>query len=186
MNMHPENDHLDTIRDPKKLQVLYDQTLPSLRKHIQKNSGTLEDAEDIFQESVIVAYRKLKDPTFQLTSSLSTFVFSIAKRKWLYELKKTRSSVTYMESFSEPEGNVLDEMIINSERTNLYLKHFALLTDGCKEILTYFLDGIKMSEIAKKLGFSSEGYARKRKHQCQEKLLEAIKTDQVYNELKNE
>jgi len=37
--------------------------------------------------------------------------------------------------------------------------------------------------IVKQLGFRSEGYARRRKHQCKERLIDLVKQDPAYIEL---
>jgi hypothetical protein len=47
-----------------------------------------------------------------------------------------------------------------------------------------FLAGIPLKEIANILGFKSEQYAKKRKYQCKEKLVDSIKSDPVYKKLK--
>lgn len=40
-----------------------------------------------------------------------------------------------------------------------------------------------MEMIAAQMGYSSEGYARRRKHQCKERLIERIKSNPAYEEL---
>ena len=186
MKKIPGKELLVQLNDNHQLQLLYNSLLPSIERHVIKNSGNKEDAKDIFQESVVVAYRKAQDPSFVLTSSLETFIFSIAKRKWLYELKKRGRHNAHMEISPGEGGNNIEQMVINNERTSLYLKHFRALPAGCKKILTLFFEGYKMSEIAEKLGFASEGYARKRKHQCQETLIKFITKDKSYKELNHE
>lgn len=42
-----------------------------------------------------------------------------------------------------------------------------------------------MRDIAYKLGFASEGYARKRKFKCKQKLMQLVRMDARYPELMN-
>ncbi|MEL7002285.1 MAG: sigma-70 family RNA polymerase sigma factor [Bacteroidota bacterium] len=179
-----KNEILSLFEDDTKLSVLYDRLLSYFKKHVLENSGTLQDAEDLLQESIVLAYRKVRHPDFVLNSSLETFIFGIGKRKWMYELRKIRFA-------QEPktlkdESNNIEEMIIKDEKSKLYIEHFKKLSLSCQQVLTLFFQGSKMNEIAEKMNFSSEGYARKRKHQCQNKLIDSIKNDRLYRELSDE
>ncbi|MEO9870255.1 RNA polymerase sigma factor [Ekhidna sp.] len=174
------------MKDDKFLKNLHHKLLPLLTSHVYRNGGNIEEAKDLLQDSLIVLFRSSKASDFQLTSSIETYVFGIAKRKWLAELRKKRNSETKLSGIEDELGNDLEEMIINNEKQDLYVQHFRELTDSCKKLLQLFFKGIKMKEIADQLGFSSEGYARKRKHNCQEKLIENIKQDPIFKELTNE
>lgn len=174
---------LQFFLDNERLKALYRSLVPSFNKLVSDNSGNLADAEDLLQESIVLCYKKIKDPDFVLTSKLETFIYGIGRRKWMYELRKKGKFYEVPEV--EDEGNLIDDMIINSEKRNLYLKHFNSLSDSCRNILKLFFDGMKMNEIAHQLNFKSEGYARKRKHNCQAKLIEFIKRDELYVELTN-
>lgn len=170
------------LDDPKFLKEFYQKLLPSFENFILKNSGSKEDAKDVFQEALVITYGKLCNPTFELRSSLETFVFAVGKLKWMSELRKSRKKTSVMILDEPEEGNDIEELIINKERTNLYLKHFAQLSQGCKDVMELFFNGFKISEIAKKMNFSSEGYTKKRKHNCQKKLISLIKGDQLFKE----
>ncbi|MEP1097600.1 MAG: RNA polymerase sigma factor [Cyclobacteriaceae bacterium] len=186
MDEQSRNDLLSSMRDDGFLKALYDKLLPVFDQHVRSNSGTTQEAKDLFQEALIVIYRRVKDPNFTLSASLETFVFSVGKKMWLYELRKRKNSIPIIEVIDDSDSNKIDQLLINEEKRKLYIKHFNLLSDGCQEILMAFFKGLKMSEIAAELGFGSEGYARKRKHQCQEKLVDGIKSDSLFTELRNE
>src|SRR5690606_32505039 len=66
---------------------VYKKYYPSISRFILQNNGNEGDAEDIFQESIVVLYQKVTTPDFQLTSALKTFLFSIAKNLWLKKLR---------------------------------------------------------------------------------------------------
>ena len=57
--------------DPVTVRYLYTAFYPSIRRLILTNTGTEEDAKDIFQEVLIVLYRKVKEDEFILSSSLN-------------------------------------------------------------------------------------------------------------------
>lgn len=183
MKIQTGKEVLDFLNDSLSLQQLYDKMLPAIERYVTKNSGDKQDAKDLFQEAVVVVFKKAKEVDFQLTSSLETFIFSISKRQWLYELRKKKGNLPFME-IVDSSGNEFDELIIKEERDNLYIKHFEKLSASCKDILRLFFSGLKMAEIANQLNFASEGYARKRKHECQTNLVKLIKDDPHYLALK--
>jgi DNA-directed RNA polymerase specialized sigma24 family protein len=85
-----DEDIIESIRqgrNTKALRQLY-AYLPVVRKHIVKNSGTRNDAIDIYQDALVVFCTQVARPDFHLSSSISTYVFSICKNKWMEELRK--------------------------------------------------------------------------------------------------
>lgn len=69
---------LDQLReeDNAAFRVLYESYFPSTANYIRQNSGDNRDAEDIFQEAVVVLLDKIRQPDFVLTSSLKTYLFT--------------------------------------------------------------------------------------------------------------
>lgn len=173
------------FKDDKKLKALYDKLSPLFQRLTLNNSGSTEDAKDLLQESIILCYSKIQEPDFTLTSKLDKFIIGIGKRKWMHELRKQqKGSIINLEI--EEKDDFIDELLINAEKRNLYTHHFNSLPVSCRKVLTFFFEGLNMKEIADRLNFKSEGYARKRKHNCQTKLIQSIKEDKRYKELRNE
>lgn len=134
---------------------------PLINQHVSKNSGSKEDAEDLFQDALVILYKKVKDPEFKLSSSLSTFLFGIAKNLWYQELKR-RNKVL------EPE--IFEEDFSESDLYKQAEEAFKLLGDKCREILIlFYYAGKSMSEIAKIMSFSNERVAKTQKYRCIEK-----------------
>src|SRR3979490_1256615 len=75
--------------EDKALTVLY-KHFSMIRKNILANGGNAQDAEDIFQETLIIFCRKIKDPGFKLPAQLSTYLFGISRFLWKDELKKRK------------------------------------------------------------------------------------------------
>jgi len=64
-------------RDSCVLQFIYKNYYPSIRNFVLNNSGSEEDAKDIFQESIIIIYRKVKEQEHLLISSSFKFQHQI-------------------------------------------------------------------------------------------------------------
>ena len=69
------------------LEKIYEESLPEVIKHVKRNSGNTEDAKDVFQEGILVIYKKVKEDKLQLTTSFHVFLFMVCKRIWLKKLK---------------------------------------------------------------------------------------------------
>ena len=73
----------------KAFQLLY--TLwPQFVGYVKSQGGSKEQAEDIFQEAILVVYKKLADQNFEFEGSLKTYLFNSAKYMWWRENKSTR------------------------------------------------------------------------------------------------
>jgi RNA polymerase sigma factor (sigma-70 family) len=176
-------------RDNCVLQYVYKNHYPSIHHFIISNSGSPEDAKDIFQESIIVIYRKLKEQQhFLLNSSFKTFIYSIARNLWLKHLRAIRyegltiqDQQQYIELKDEP-FKVSNEDL----KMSLYQKYFKQLPEDCQNILKLTARDIPQKEIAQAMNLKSENYVKKRKHDCKEKLIEMIKKDPRYPDLWDE
>jgi len=186
--MHKEKDILNLIvkGDTNTINQLYQKCFPAIRQLIVNNSGLLEDAEDVFQEALVVLYRKIKSNTLVLNCALSTYIYSICRNMWLDRLRRQSRTVGVIDGNREIvdlNDDTVEKMYQN-DRYRLYQKHFKRVGEGCKKLLTLFFEGKSMKLITKTLGFGSEQYTRKRKFLCKEKLVNNIKGDPLYNELK--
>lgn len=156
-----------------------------IKQYVLLNSGSSSDANDIFQEALIILYRKVKEDSFELTSSLSTFLYSIAKLLWLKELSKRtkNASITEELDYIVDDDESISEQIHRNERLKLYRQKYEELSDDCKKILQMFLMKITISEITKIMGYSSEQHTRNRRYRCKESLIKRIRDSKTYNEL---
>ena len=55
---------------------------------IRKNGGDKADAEDILQETIIALWQNVNNGRYQASAKLSTYIFAIAKNKWLAEYRR--------------------------------------------------------------------------------------------------
>jgi hypothetical protein len=50
------------------LKKIYNESLPGVVKYVRRNSGTLDDAKDIFQEGILIIYKKVMAGSLELTT----------------------------------------------------------------------------------------------------------------------
>jgi len=170
------------------LQYIYKQYYYNINYFIRKNQGSEDDASDIFQEAIIIIYRKIKenDLIFE-KSSFKGYLFSVCRFLWLKQLEKRRiekeklnDSLPYHEDLYDDNLNELAE---KNERYGLYQKHFGTLSTDCQKLLQLFFEKVSLKDIAKVMGYKSEKYAKKRKFKCKELLISRIKQDAEFKKI---
>ena len=175
--------------DNSTLKYIYNKYYPKINYFIINNNGIEEDANDIFQEGLIIIYRKIKENPSFLKCSFGTYLYSVCKLLWLKQLRRKRTRFIIREKITSYLKNNEESDIINiiekNERHRLYQKHFSTLCKDCQMTLQLFLDEIPLKEIAKLMGYKNENYAKKKKYKCKENLINKIKHDKEFKELEN-
>lgn len=156
-----------------------------IEKNILSNNGDEQDAEDIFQDGLIVLYHQIKKDQLKLTCSLSTYLYSICRNLWLKKLRKSSRIValsdTLQQYVSIEESHL--KTLEATEEKKMVATFLDELQEGCKRILLYFyFEKIKMAEIAERMGLSSEQVAKNKKAGCMKKLKGLMKNANYFKE----
>lgn len=185
MSRYSQEEIIDGLRrrDNRILKYVYKHYYSAVLKMILTNSGSEDDAKDIFQEAIIVAFRNIREKkNFKLESSFQTYIYSIARLLWLKNLRNKSNEDQLKENnpfieFEEPQPFNEEDL-----RYSVYQRAFSSMPSDCQEIIKMTNDGIPQKEIAEKLGFKSENYIKKRKHYCKEYLIARIKEDPEFRQ----
>jgi len=170
------------------LQFVYKSFYPYVKFFILSNSGNEYDAQDMFQEAIIIIYKKLTEGELLIKCTFKTYLYSVCRLLWLKQLEKKKNK---SEHVIEQENHIelsdeIYELSEQNEKLSLYQTYFAKLGDDCRKVLELSLDKVSLKKIAEIMGYKSEKYAKKRKYQCKEKLINEIKRDPKFKELQNE
>lgn len=187
---HPPSYYLQGIRlkDGKIIEEIYAEYLDSILRFILRNKGTGQDAEDVFMDALEslcrqVKYKGLSD----LSCSFYTYLYEICKRLWYKQLRRqNRTSGVTFEDLMVFSGDMdPQEAIEETERHGLFWEKFRLLSPDCQKVLELSLiDELNSEEIAERMGYASDNYARKKKHECKEQLRKAIQQDDRFDDLR--
>lgn len=158
---------------------IYRRFAPKVKYYVLQNSGSADDAADIFQESLVDIYNQARYKDLQLTCPFEAFLLMVCKRKWLNELKKRgRQGVTKEldEQFNVGEDSFRDaeKTWADNEKARLFKTMLGQMGERCQEIIRLSLTDKPQEEIAAKLGVTY-GYLRKKKSECMASLISAIK-----------
>ncbi len=170
------------------LDYIYKENYKIVRHLIVTNNGNDEDAKDIFQESLVVLFRKVREKDFKLTSSLSTFIYSVARLMWLKELNSRKERVELSDSTINSISKELEviEIINRNEKLKLFREKFEELSKDCKKVLRMFLNNIPIKEITEIMGYSSDQHTKNRRFRCKKTLVSKIRKSDKFKEFGNE
>ncbi len=144
--------------------LLYSEYFPSVMKHILQNSGSNEDAEDIFHDTVLIFLQKIRQPEFVLTSSLKTYLFAIARNLWLKKLKKDKQLPTSALPEHVPFVDDYDGTIDSSYKVDILLTRITL---HCRRVIkAIFIYRVSMESLMQKMGWKNRHTAANQQYKC--------------------
>ena len=172
--------------DKKTLTAFYTHNFPAVKAYVHLNKGKLEDAEDVFQEALVLIYQKLNKGELQVRTSIHAYCFGVCKNIWRNRLKSHKLVYGEIPELYLSDADVaLTKEMERMERDALYRKYFMRLNSTSRQIWKLFFEGKNTKEVATLMG-ATEGYVRKAKFDSKKKLLEMIECDPLFAELKNE
>lgn len=151
-------------------------SFPKVERHIINNSGTKEEALDIFQEGLILLYRKTSTTKIE---NPEAFLVTSCHYLWNNELRKKKVRINTSDDVSQLESTEELELLIEKENKFKQLEHIVLsLGEKCKSIFElFYYQAFDMNSIAKKLGYKNVQTAKVQKYKCMERARNlALKT----------
>lgn len=156
----------------KALEFLYRKNYRMVVKMIMKNSGTEDEAKDVFQDALIVFWEKVKSNNLVLTSKISTYLYSVSQNLWRKELdRKARNSGDMVERPTHIEWE-------KQERIQVIQNCLKSMGETCRKILMlYYFDKMSMQDLAREMGFANADTAKTKKYKCKNELDRLIKAN---------
>lgn len=155
--------------DAKAVQTIYKENFAMIQSFILNNSGSYDDARDIFQEAMIVLYENAKSDSFVLTCKITTYVYSICRRLWLKRLQHMNRFSAQVESLEETVP-VEEEIEMNEKRNADFAimeRSLGSLGEPCKSLLeAYYMQKKDMTAIAETFGYTNADNAKNQKYKC--------------------
>ncbi|MBI3483274.1 MAG: sigma-70 family RNA polymerase sigma factor, partial [Bacteroidetes bacterium] len=68
------------------LKQLYRENYVMILKLVVNNSGTEDEAKDVYQEAIIHFYERLSLTEFELTCKIKTYLYAVCRKLWLQRL----------------------------------------------------------------------------------------------------
>ncbi len=157
------------------------QLYPKIEKLILSKGGGKQDASDVFQEALIVLYRKLQSSDFVLTASFYTYLYSVSRYIWS-DAQKQNSKIpkNQLDDFEE----AIVKNVHEEKKYRFAERAFYELGERCQQLLLMFYQK-KMSfkAIANVMQFKSEKIAKNQKYKCLQKAKDIFQSN--YNSVQS-
>ena len=162
------------------IKAIYRSHFDSLGWYVMNNSGSRQDAEDVFQEVVVAFIDLVQKGKFRSESTVKTFLFSLNRHVWLNELKRRGRALAREEKYERGQEKVeLDTSHLISDREGKaeVAKLVGELGETCRKILLlFYYENLSMKEILETMHYENEQVVRNKKYKCLKQL------EQILNE----
>jgi len=174
--------------DTAVLEYVYRTYFPATEALVLHHSGSRDQAKDVFQEAMIIAYRKIRQPDFNLTCKFGTYLYAICKNVWIQERKKhlLHTEKLHREPLLVEEPAPDEDPLLKKHLDDLFQKHFSQLSEDCRKILTMFFNYHTVEEIREAMNYKDVHHAADRKYRCKKSLIKRITNDPFFKRLKDE
>lgn len=147
----------------------YEEVFPLVAGYIQRKGGDIEDAKEVFQESIVLYYEKLRGGNFEPKAGDGAYLMGIAKKRWLKHCEKSsgKESLDFVE---------LTEENIPKPLTQKLLRYLEKAGEKCMNLLQlFYYEKLTMKQVADRFGYTSERSATVQKYKCLAKVRDEVK-----------
>ncbi len=152
---------------------LYEELFPICAQWVRSMNGSLNDAEDIFQDALIIYFEKINNNELNVATSSEAYILGITRHLWIRKFEKSKSTV----SLNALEKTLsIPENFYPSINTVRLLDFLESTGRNCLELLRiFYFEKFSMKELSSRMGYRSEHSATVQKYKCLEKLRTSIK-----------
>lgn len=171
--------HADSILDALKgsegernaaLRFIYKESMmkQTVVQWICRNGGSKEEAEECFQDALVIFDRNVRNGKFSDHGSWQAYLFGITRYCWLERLRRRKPASLELLSIhlNGLAEHSFEKQVIEEERTGLLKQAIETLRGRCKQILILYKSGVSHEEIAQEMGFSNSEAAKKECYRC--------------------
>lgn len=197
MQPHPENSYIEALLKNDRLEIekIYEEFTPIVTSYVVTNSGSPEEAQDLFQDTLIDLYN-MGRKGFVLNCPFKPYFLAMCRYKWLDQLKRNKkrfnkeTEAFEVTKFKEHGLDNIQEEIENflkeEKLFTLYREHLSKLSTTCQDVIglgmvtneeTGKTNSLKDIAALLEMNYS---YIRREKNNCLNKLIASIKSDPRY------
>ena len=153
------------------LTLLYRQAFPPVRRQ----GGSAQDAQDVFQDALVVFYEQAAGGTLELTVATGTYLVGIARHRWQHELRR-RARLPHEMLPDDAEALATAEPEAAAEPAFAVLDYVERLGAKCKAmLLDFYYFQQPLTQIAAANGYRSVRSATVQKFKCLERLRASVR-----------
>lgn len=166
---------------------LYGQCQPTITRMVIWKGGTEYDADDVFQETILVFIQNVWSEKYQLHSDtkVTTYIYSVATNVWLKESAKQAARYRRNDEYSRNQPDIEqspEDELTSEDEIQFASALFRRLSDTCQGILkAFYLHHRTMEEIAEEFGLGNADNAKTKKYRCVQAFKKLLTTHEQTN-----
>ena len=182
-----ENIILDDLKQgsEKALRKVYEDNRDKFINFARRYNLPQDDVLDIYQDAYVIFYNNIMSGKIKtMTSSISTYLFSVGKYLIFDKMKKNNKKVgpNFDLSIVKDEDEMLDTFEIEEQtlthEQELLRKHFTSIGKQCQELLNlFYYRGFTIKDILEQGKYNSENVIKSAKSRCMKTLKERINSN---------
>ncbi len=165
----------------KALTFIYRKFYNYIRTMVIQNSGSDDEAKDVFQEGVIALYENIQHGKFRYKSSIKTYLYKIC-RNILFQTLLNKNPTIDIDKLYNRGFDFSDESDsqIPSDYQQCITIAMIQLGPDCRRMLTeFYYNKRSMKELKKMFILGSEQAAKNKKMRCLKKLIAILEASSV-------
>ena len=160
--------------------ALYEASFPAVARYIARRGGTLAEAEDVFQDALLVYYEKSRDGAFHVERGEKEYIFGVARYLWAKRYRENERHVPLDEMVAAYERRALDPRWEGAGEPQVAHHRIVRVLQAagqqCMQLLTaFYYDKLDMDGLADRFGFSGKRSATVQKFKCLQKVKKLVK-----------
>jgi len=174
--------------DRKVIYSIYQNFLPDFTKWILKNSGSEQDAYDVFQDALESILRIVSTKEWNTDLPFGAYLFRVCRNIWISNLrKKNREDSVRLYEQERYNEKQYDEMF-HSEEQEVQVKieqmlneTFLQLSPLCQKLIPQVQEKVNAKDIAEDLNMANANTVHRRKFACFETWRKLLSKHQFFS-----
>lgn len=147
---------------------IYREAFPKVARLIARRNGSLEEAKDVFHESLITLFEKCQTEELRISGSVISYVIGMCRNQYANYLRKKVKEIN-VDDFSENEYP-MEEEEEEADKISL-LQYLEKAGQKCLDLLqAVYYFRYSMQEVADEFGFRTVRSATVQKYKCMERV----------------
>ncbi len=152
------------------MEYVYRQYYPMVAHFVKNNRGNDNDAEDLYQESLLVVFQKIREG--EEIQYLRTYVYSVCRLKWLNLLRyRRRHPENIIDNYESVEVCLEDDENDTMPYQQAMQQALTQLDETCRQLLlAFYFEKLSMEAIASRFHYNQANTAKSKKNKCMDRI----------------
>ncbi len=158
------------------MEYVYRQYYPMVAHLVKNNRGNDTDAEDLYQEGLLVVFQKIR--AGEEIRFLKAYIYSVCRLKWLNLLRyKRRHAEQFIDNYEAIEVSFDDDEKEAVPYEGALQQALAQLDETCRQLLlAFYFEKLSMEDIATRFQYSQANTAKSKKNKCMDRIRQKAQT----------